>query len=101
MAIAFCVFLQFGFVVNSGVSEFKGAGSTRDVSLDVDHTGDFCQIASDRGGTAASVHVGHFEADKCCNARIAGRTFGNDSGFVFNGWCCDGCCLPCAANQPQ
>ena len=67
MTVGFCVFLQLGFVVNTGVSELKGAGSIFVVSLDVDHTGDFCQIASDRGGTAASVHVGHFEADKSCN----------------------------------
>ena len=62
--IGLCVFFQLGFEVNTGVGELKGAAFTRDVSLDVNHTWDFGQIASDRGGTTSSVHVGHFEADK-------------------------------------
>ena len=62
--IGLCVFFQLGFEVNTGVGELKGAVFSRDVSLDVNHTWDFGQIASDRGGTTSSVHVGHFEADK-------------------------------------
>ena len=63
MTVRFSVLLQFCLVVNTGISQLKGTVSTRDVRRNVDNTGDFGQIASDRGGTTASVHIRHFEAN--------------------------------------
>ena len=51
---------EFGFVVNARVSQFEGTRSTSWIGFDISDTGNFGQIASDRGGTTTSVHVGDF-----------------------------------------
>ena len=67
---------QFGFVVNAGIGNFEGTGSRRDVGLDIADTRNFGQIASDRGGTGTSEHVGHFEADKGGRRRTSVALYG-------------------------
>jgi len=64
MAVGFRELCQFGFVVNVRIGNLEGTRSTRDVGLDITDTLDFGQIASDRGGTAASEHVRYFQTDK-------------------------------------
>ena len=64
MRIGFRELFQLGLVVNVGIGNFEGTGSRRDVGLDIADTRNFGKIASDRGGTGTSEHVGHFEADE-------------------------------------
>lgn len=64
MGIGFCVLLKFSLEVNAWVRNLKGADSSGNIRGDVCNTLDLGQIASDRGGTAASVHVRDFEAHK-------------------------------------
>ena len=87
MTVGLSVFLQLCLVINTGVSELKGAVSTRDVCRDVHNTRDFGQIASDRGGTTTSVHIWHFEANKSSDVRVTRRC--RDRGdLVINRWSC-------------
>jgi hypothetical protein len=55
---------QFRFVVNVGVGNLEAARFAGNVGLDIADTRDFGQIASDRGGTGPSDHVGDFETDE-------------------------------------
>ena len=64
MAIGFREPFEFSLVVNVWIGKLEGAGSTSDVGGDIADAGNFGEIASDRGGTGTSVHVGHFETDK-------------------------------------
>lgn len=86
MRVGFRKLLQFGFIVNAGIGNLEGTGSRRNVGFDIADTRDFGQIASDRGGTGTSEHVGHFEADKGgrrrtsvtrCGGRGIARRVGN------------------------
>ena len=90
MRIGFRELLQLGLVVNAGIGKLEGAGTRRDVSLDITDARDFGQIASDRGGTGTSEHVGHFEADKrdrrrtsiaLCGCRCVAAGVGQRLGF--------------------
>lgn len=64
VAVRFRELCKFGFVVNVRIGNLKGTGSAGDVCLDIADASDFGQIASDRGGTATSVHVRYFQAHK-------------------------------------
>ena len=64
MAIGFRELRKFGFVVNRRIGNRERTRSTRDVGFDIADTCDFFQIASDRGGTTASDHVGYLQTDK-------------------------------------
>ena len=86
VTVGFSVLLQLCLVVHTGISELKRAVSTRDVCRDVDNTGDFGQIASDRGGTTTSVHVWHFEANKRGDIGIVRRCLRNRGNLAFNRW---------------
>ncbi len=87
MAIRFGVLLQFGLVVDTGVSQLEGAISTRDVCRNVDNTGDFGQIASDRGGTTTSVHIRHFEAYQRRDVVIIRCCVRHGGNLVFHARC--------------
>ncbi len=70
MTVCFRVLLQLCLIVDTWIGQLEGAVSTRDICRDVDNTGNFGQIASDRGGTDTSVHIWHFEADKGCDVAV-------------------------------
>lgn len=65
VAVGFRELHEFGLVINIGVGKREGTRSTGDVGFDIADTCDFEQIASDRGGTGTSDHVGNFEANEC------------------------------------
>jgi hypothetical protein len=55
---------QFCLVVYVWAGQFEGALAIGNVRFDVGHAVNFFQIASDRGGAAASRHVGDAECDE-------------------------------------
>ena len=69
VAIRFREFLQFRLVVDVWFGDFEAAYTVLDIRLDVGDTVDFRQIASDRGGTGTSRHVGNFERHQCVLGR--------------------------------
>ena len=81
MAVGFRELCEFGFVVNVRIGNLEGTRSPRDVGLDITDALDFGQIASDRGGTAPSRHVGHFETDQCDIFRHLRRLYGTSGGL--------------------
>lgn len=87
MAIRFGVLLQFGLVVDTGVSQLEGTISTRGVCRNVDNTGDFGQIASDRGGTTTSLHIRHFEAYEGSGVVLIRRCVYHGRNVVFYARC--------------
>ena len=54
---------ELGLVIELRIRDLESAGTASDVSLNVADTCNLGQIASDRGGTAPSVHVRDLEAD--------------------------------------
>ena len=84
MRIRFGVLCKLAFVVNAWIGNFESTRSIVDVGLDIADTRDFGQIASDRGGTAMSVHVGHVEADE--GDGLAVRFAGYSDFDVGVGW---------------
>lgn len=64
MGIGLGVLFQFRFIVHAWFGELKAACLFVGVGDDVSYTIDSGQIASDRGGTTTSDHIGNFEADK-------------------------------------
>ena len=63
MAIRFRKLCKFRLVVNVRIGNPKAGHSAGHVGFDIADACDFGQIASDRGGTAYSVHVGNIQAD--------------------------------------
>jgi len=86
VGLCFSVLFQLRCVINTWVRELKGAVSTLDVSRDVDHAGNFGQIASDRGGTTFSVHVWHFEANKSSDVGVIRRCLRDCGDLVIDDW---------------
>lgn len=64
MGIGLGILFQFRFIVHAGFGELEAASLFFGVGYDVGYTVNFGQIASDRGGTTPSDHVGDFEADQ-------------------------------------
>ena len=61
MAIRFRKLCKFRLVVNVRIGNPKAGHSAGHVGFDIADACDFGQIASDRGGTGPSDHVGDFE----------------------------------------
>ena len=55
---------QFRTVVDVWVCHFETAQTPSNVGFDIRNTVNLLQIASNRGGTAASDHVRNFQCDK-------------------------------------
>ena len=87
MAVRFSLLLQNGFVIDAGVAEFKSAISAWDIRFDVFDAGNLGQSASDRGGTAASVHVRDFETDVSSGDLIATRCLSRCWGIATGRGC--------------
>ncbi len=64
MFIRFGVLGQFRIVVDVWVCHFETAQTPSNIGFDIRNTVNLLQIASNRGGTAASDHVRNFERDK-------------------------------------
>ena len=61
MRVGLGEFFELRLVVDVRFRELERAGAIGDVCFDFGHTVNLLQVASDRGGTAPSRHVGHFE----------------------------------------
>ena len=101
MAVRFGLLLQNGFVIDAGVAEFKSAFSSWNVRLDVLNAGNLGQRASDRGGTAASVHVRNFETDVSSGGLIATRCLSRCWGIATGRGCSNRRRRPVAPDQRQ
>jgi hypothetical protein len=64
MGVRLSELFELRSIVNVRFRDLEGAGAIRDIRLDVGDTVNLGHIASDRGGTVPSVHVGHFETHK-------------------------------------
>jgi hypothetical protein len=62
--IGFGQFAQFFLDVEIVVGQSEGTGVCFDIGFDLRNAVDLFQIASDRGGTTASRHVGDIEFDQ-------------------------------------
>ena len=101
MAVRFGLLFQNGFVIDAGVAELKSALSAWNVRLDVLNAGNLGQSASDRGGTAASVHVWDFENDVRSGGLIAARCLSRCWGIATGRGCSHRRRRPIAPDQPQ
>lgn len=84
--VCLSVLFKLRLVVDVRLGHLERTKASRDIRFNVDHAVDLLQIASNRGGAAASRHVRDFQSDQ---REFCGRWFVRTTS---SGWCRRLCC---------